>query len=109
MGKSLPPAVSAAKKPTRQARSRLHVRVSKCRRRIASAWRGKISPDASVALAVFLQRLHATLLQEAARDHAHLVSPAHVQRAIESNAWLRTQGLLRGAVLGVPGGDDEKE
>jgi hypothetical protein len=99
----------AGKRKTMQQRAGLEISPPRCKRIIALSWRGgKISTEASVVLAALLQYLTKALLSGADA----LVAPGvdriqcgHLNKALDSMAWLRTSGVIRGQVVGAARGE----
>ena len=88
----------------RERRAGLHFSVARCKRRIKRRWPGKVSEEAPVALAAFLQYVHSELLREADETRtrpSQMINASRVQAGLERLAWLRQSGLARGQVAGA--------
>ena len=101
------------KRRTRQARAGLEISVSRCHKAIASKWRGKVSSEAGVILAAFLQYVDTQIITSAAASaskmttpngekarHRHRITGSDVQVARTENTWLR-RDLVKGRVIGT--------
>ena len=92
----------------RQRASGLNINILGCRKSIKNVLgQGtKVEDSAPVVLAALLDDIVVTLLLSAA-DHANasgdnlVINSSHLQKAITSNSWLRTSGLVKGRVLGA--------
>ena len=118
------------KRKTRQAKAGLSFGVNKAHKLITSKRRGKVSTDASVTLAVFLEHIERCLLKDAAaaadvgiapvkegeKQPHRKVTSAHLQIALTKNPWL-SQYIAKGRVVGsapatsvpIEGGGEEEE
>lgn len=98
---------------TRQAKAGLCFSVNKIHRELTTARKGKVSTDAAVAIAAFLEFLVTSIHLEATRaadkgiasvedgkkQPHRIVNRANVQTGIAANKWAR-QFLIKGTVAG---------
>lgn len=92
----------------RQKATRLSISIQGCRKSIKNVLGRSflMEEGVSVPLAVLLEDIAVTLLASAAA-HAdasgeHMtINSSHLQKAITSNAWMTSTGLLKGRVLGA--------
>ena len=100
---SAPQKDKAGKRRSRQARAGLEISPARCKRIIAMGWKGgKISTEASVIMAAFLQYLAGALLSSADlwADGEH-INAGHLSKALDSMPWIRGSGVVRGNVVGA--------
>lgn len=102
-----------SKRQTRQAKAQLCFSVNKIHKEISAARKGKVSTDAAVAIAAFLEYLVTQIHFDATKaadkgiaDVANgekqphrIVTPANIQTGIVANPWTR-QFLIKGVVAG---------
>lgn len=95
-----------AKRRTNQDRAGLHVSVSRCKRIIHRQWKGKVSTEAAVTLAAFLQYTCQQIFTGAAATASEespksRITSAHVQAGLAKNRWLSKSKIIQGRVLGA--------
>jgi len=101
------------RRKTMQERAGLEISPARCKRIIAQSWRGgKISTEASVVLAAFLQYMTAALLSSADQlagpdNKERSIGCGHLQAALDSMRWIRTSGIMRGHVVGAAAGEGD--
>lgn len=98
------------KRKTKQSRAGIEISVSRCRRIIGERWKGKVSAEAAVALAAFLQFGCMEIMtgaEESAEsgiaegvDSHRRISSGDVSVALAKHEWLRRE-LIKGRVIGA--------